>query len=174
MAEKLDGKGTNGERLTTLESAVNRILDSTEAHRVEVAAKMGELTRAIAELTRAIKKPAKKNRKHDSSSSSDSKIDRRNEDDESDDSDRNSQSSKKSKTVNKKTNALKDCRKLTIPIFSGDDIHGWIYRIVRYFEVQEFSQKDQLKAVAICLEGAPLSWFRWHDSKTPFSSWKKF
>lgn len=174
MAEKLEGKGTNGERLAALESSVNRILDSTEAHRVEVATQMEEFTKAMTNLTLAIKKPIKKNRNRNSDSSSDSETDRENKDDESDDSDRDSQSSKKSKKGNKKRNALKDCRKLKTPIFNGEDVHGWIYRVERYFEVQEFSQKDQLKAVAICLEGAPLSWFRWHDSKTPFCSWRKF
>ncbi|KAJ9556550.1 hypothetical protein OSB04_011164 [Centaurea solstitialis] len=74
----------------------------------------------------------------------------------------------------KKGDPWRDCRKLEIPIFSGVDVHGWIYKAERYFEIHKFEKKDQLRAVAICLEGAPLTWFRWNDAKKPFRSWAGF
>ena len=55
---------------------------------------------------------------------------------------------------------MRDCRKLQIPVFSGEDVQGWIYRVENYFEVHQFGKKDRLLAVTLCLEGAPLNWFK--------------
>ncbi|CAI9303728.1 unnamed protein product [Lactuca saligna] len=63
MIEKLEGKGTNAERLAALEGAVNQVLDASEAHRLEVATQMQVLTKAVSELTEAIKGPKKKHKK---------------------------------------------------------------------------------------------------------------
>ncbi|GJS90841.1 ankyrin repeat-containing protein [Tanacetum coccineum] len=35
-------------------------------------------------------------------------------------------------------------RKLNMPIFEGEDAHGWIYRMERYFDIQEIQEIDQL------------------------------
>ena len=72
MTEKLEGKGTNAERLAVLEGAVNQVLDASEAHRLEVATQMQVLTKAVSELTEAIKGPKKKHKNSYHSSSSDS------------------------------------------------------------------------------------------------------
>ncbi|PWA67746.1 Ankyrin repeat-containing protein [Artemisia annua] len=58
-------------------------------------------------------------------------------------------------------NAEHRMRKLKMPIFEGDDAHGWIYRVERYFEVQ----------AALCLEGEALAWYRWYEQQEPFDSW---
>ncbi|CAH1433964.1 unnamed protein product [Lactuca virosa] len=176
MSDKLEGKGTNAERLAALEGAVNHMLDSTEAHRVEVAVQMQELTKAVSDLIQAVKKPGKKGGKANYSSFDDSGDDDGDEEDDPDDSDKssNSDNSKRSKKKHRKRNPLLDCRKLKIPIFSGEDVHGWIYKVERYFEIHKFGKKDQLRAVAICLEGAPLTWFRWNNAKKPFQSWGRF
>lgn len=176
MAEKLEGKGTNAERLAALEGAVNQMLDASGTHRTEVATQMQVLTKAVADLTLAVREPRKKQRKLRYSSSSDSEESEVDEEDESDDSDGSAMtnSSKRAKKKKKRRDPLLDCRKLTIPIFSGTDVHGWVYKVERYFEVHKFRKKDQLRAVAICLEGAPLTWFRWNDAKKPFRSWERF
>ncbi|CAI9284397.1 unnamed protein product [Lactuca saligna] len=140
MTEKLEGKGTNAERLAALEGSVNQVIDASEvAHRVEVATQM---------------------------QSEDD------EDEESSESDNNANNddSKRAKKKKKKRDPLFDCWKLKIPVFSGADVHGWIYKVERYFEVHKFGKKDQLWAVAICLEDAPLTWFRWNVAKNPFRS----
>lgn len=170
MSDKLEGKGTNVERLAALEGVVNHMLDSTEAHRVEVAIQMQELTKAVSDLTQAVKKPGKKGGKANYSSFEDSGDDDGDEEDDPDDSDKssNSDNSKRSKKKHRKRNPLLDCRKLKISIFSGEDVHGWIYKVERYFEIHKFGKKDQLQAVAICLEGVPLTWFRWNSAKKPF------
>ncbi|GKD53405.1 putative mitochondrial protein [Tanacetum coccineum] len=51
-------------------------------------------------------------------------------------------------------------RKLKMPIFEGDDAHGWIYRVERYFEVQGVIRRERLRAAALCLEGEALAWYR--------------
>nr|GEU29164.1 hypothetical protein [Tanacetum cinerariifolium] len=51
-------------------------------------------------------------------------------------------------------------RKLKMSIFKGDDAHGWIYRVERYFEVQVVIRRERLWAAALCLEGEALAWYR--------------
>nr|GEV16166.1 ankyrin repeat-containing protein [Tanacetum cinerariifolium] len=52
-------------------------------------------------------------------------------------------------------------RKLKMPIFEGEDVYGWIYRMERYFHIQGLEARDQLTAAELCLEGQALSWYRW-------------
>nr|GFA91710.1 ankyrin repeat-containing protein [Tanacetum cinerariifolium] len=61
-------------------------------------------------------------------------------------------------------------RKLKMPIFEGDDAHGWIYRVERYFEVQGVIRRERLLAATLCLEGEALAWYRWYEQQ-PFESW---
>ncbi|GKD54213.1 hypothetical protein Tco_1287600 [Tanacetum coccineum] len=42
-------------------------------------------------------------------------------------------------------------RKLNMPIFEGEDAHGWIYRMERYFDIQEIQEIDQLWAAILCM-----------------------
>ncbi|GJW60699.1 hypothetical protein Tco_0110034 [Tanacetum coccineum] len=65
-------------------------------------------------------------------------------------------------------------RKLKMPLFDGEDAYGWIYRVERYFEIQEHPQQEQLRASALCMEGEALSWYRWSEGRTPFHSWDGF
>nr|KAJ0197601.1 hypothetical protein LSAT_V11C700383600 [Lactuca sativa] len=139
MADKLERKGTNAERLGSLETTVNRILDAAEAHKEEffsgVTERHHQRQRRFRRFTR-LKEIQKKKEKRRSTG--------------------------------------QEYRKLKIPIFSGEDVQGWVYRIERYFEVQEVKRKERLKVVAVCLEGPPLSWYRWQDSRKPFNSWSRF
>ena len=59
-----------------------------------------------------------------------------------------------------------------MPIFEGEDAHGWIYRMERYFDIQEIQEMDQLWAAVLCMEGPALSWYRWSEGRAPFRSWK--
>ncbi|GJY03101.1 ankyrin repeat-containing protein [Tanacetum coccineum] len=61
-----------------------------------------------------------------------------------------------------------------VPLFDGEDAYGWIYRVERYFEIQELPQQEQLRAAALCMEGEALSWYRWSEGRTPFHSWDGF
>ena len=63
-------------------------------------------------------------------------------------------------------------RKLKMPIFEGEDAHGWIYRMERYFDIQEIQEMDQLWAAVLCMEGPALSWYRWSEGRALFRSWE--
>ncbi|GJY68145.1 ankyrin repeat-containing protein [Tanacetum coccineum] len=65
-------------------------------------------------------------------------------------------------------------RKLKMPVFDGEDAYGWIYRVERYFEIQGIPPQEQLRVVVVCMEGDALSWYRWSEGQTPFSSWEEF
>ena len=56
-----------------------------------------------------------------------------------------------------------------MPLFGGEDVYGWIYKMERFFDVQGFTQPvDRLRAVVLCLEDQALSWFRWREKQEPF------
>nr|GEW21131.1 ankyrin repeat-containing protein [Tanacetum cinerariifolium] len=61
-------------------------------------------------------------------------------------------------------------RKLKMPLFDGEDSHGWIYMVERHFEVQDIQPREQLRAAVLCMEGQALSWFRWSVARSPFRS----
>ncbi|XP_020704066.2 uncharacterized protein LOC110115235 [Dendrobium catenatum] len=44
-------------------------------------------------------------------------------------------------------------RKLKMPIFEGEDAHGWIYKVERYFTVNGLTEEEKLAAAGLCLEG---------------------
>ncbi|KAG5598550.1 hypothetical protein H5410_029920 [Solanum commersonii] len=53
----------------------------------------------------------------------------------------------------------KKFRKLQLPVFEGDDPLGWIFRVERYFAVNEISEAERLQAEGVCLEEKALSWY---------------
>ncbi|PWA91318.1 Ty3/gypsy retrotransposon protein [Artemisia annua] len=63
-------------------------------------------------------------------------------------------------------------RKLKMPLFDGEDSHGWIYKVERYFEVQDIEPGEQLRAAVLCMEGQALAWFRWSEARSPFRTWE--
>nr|GEV25304.1 ankyrin repeat-containing protein [Tanacetum cinerariifolium] len=60
---------------------------------------------------------------------------------------------------------------LKMPLLDGEDSHGWIYKVERYFEVQDIQPREQPRAAVLCMEGQALSWFRWSEARSPFRSW---
>ncbi|CAI9295062.1 unnamed protein product [Lactuca saligna] len=63
-------------------------------------------------------------------------------------------------------------QKIKAPIFEGEDAFGWIYKVERFFEIQDIGVRDRLKAATICLDGKALAWFRWSQARDPFRSWE--
>ncbi|GJW97748.1 ankyrin repeat-containing protein [Tanacetum coccineum] len=43
-------------------------------------------------------------------------------------------------------------RKIKMPLFDGEDAHGWIYKAERYFEVIEVDPREQLRAAILCMK----------------------
>uniref|UniRef100_M1CU33 Disease resistance protein n=1 Tax=Solanum tuberosum TaxID=4113 RepID=M1CU33_SOLTU len=55
-------------------------------------------------------------------------------------------------------NMGKKFRELQLPVFEGEDPLGWIYRVERYFAVNEISEAERLQAAGVSLEGKTLNW----------------
>lgn len=64
-------------------------------------------------------------------------------------------------------------RKLKIPLFDGDDAESWVLRIEQYFELEEFSEEERMKAVRMSFIGEALPWYRWERNRNPFLSWEQ-
>lgn len=78
--------------------------------------------------------------------------------------DREDRGDDKSKTEDKKQEASSShtespnvdhsiFRKLEIPLFSGDDPLGWIFRAERYFKVNKVTEGEKRDAAVLCFEG---------------------
>lgn len=65
-------------------------------------------------------------------------------------------------------------RKLEIPVFKGDDAHGWLVRVERYFRVNQVREAEKLDAVVIALEERALNWFQWWEEQAPLRTWGDF
>ena len=65
-------------------------------------------------------------------------------------------------------------RKLKMPVFEGEDAHGWIYRVERYFAVNGLTEDEKLTAAALCLEGKALAWYQWCEQRDPMHTWEDF
>ncbi|KAJ1415930.1 hypothetical protein SESBI_17769 [Sesbania bispinosa] len=65
-------------------------------------------------------------------------------------------------------------RRLEIPLFSGDDVYGWVSRVERYFNLKGILEQERLQAVMVAMEGKALSWFRWWGFCNSNPSWEDF
>ncbi|CAH1439253.1 unnamed protein product [Lactuca virosa] len=62
-----------------------------------------------------------------------------------------------------------DFWKIEMPIFNGEDSHGWIYQMERYYDIQGTKRMKQLK-IASCMVGVTLAWYRSYENRTTFKS----
>ncbi|PKU67640.1 hypothetical protein MA16_Dca011218 [Dendrobium catenatum] len=65
-------------------------------------------------------------------------------------------------------------RKFRMPIFEGEDMYGWIYKVERYFAVNGLTEEEKLTAAGLCLEGKALSLFQWRDQRRSIRNWREF
>ncbi|XP_010496259.1 PREDICTED: uncharacterized protein LOC104773362 [Camelina sativa] len=64
-------------------------------------------------------------------------------------------------------------RKIKIPLFDGENAEVWVQRVEQYFEMEEFSEEEKLKAVRMCFDGEALIWYCWERDRNPFSGWEQ-
>ena len=64
-------------------------------------------------------------------------------------------------------------RKLEMPIFSGGDPLGWVFRMERYFKVNKIEEVERLDATILGLENRALNWFQWREARAPIHSWEE-
>ena len=61
-----------------------------------------------------------------------------------------------------------------LPIFSGDDPTGWLFRAERYFAINGITVEKRVISAAVCMEGMALVWFQWVEARKPNLSWGEF
>lgn len=152
-------KLTNTERIGLLESEVSKMREEAESNRVETGMQLQEILESLKSLKNERNNKKKKNEpdNEESSASDDDKT----------------KGSGIHDHGGKNKDPLRDARKIKMPIFSGEDAYGWIYRVERYFEVQGISKKDQLRAAGLCMEDSALAWYRWVEARSPCRTWEK-
>lgn len=65
-------------------------------------------------------------------------------------------------------------KRVELPIFSGEDIYGWIALAERYFRIGGYREVAKLDLVSMSLGGDVLSWFNSEVHRRPFRSWFEF
>ncbi|GAU46214.1 hypothetical protein TSUD_401760 [Trifolium subterraneum] len=65
-------------------------------------------------------------------------------------------------------------RKLTIPIFDGEDAFGWTSRVERYFELRNVTEAEKIQATMVAMEGKALIWYQWWEFCSPNPTWEDF
>lgn len=56
-------------------------------------------------------------------------------------------------------------------MFKGDDAHGWLVRVHRYFRINNVRERDKLDAVVITMEDMALNFFQWWEEHDPLRTW---
>ena len=65
-------------------------------------------------------------------------------------------------------------KKIELPIFSGEDVYGWIALAERFFRIGGYGELMKLELVSVSLSGDVLSWFNSEILRSPFVSWNDF
>jgi len=65
-------------------------------------------------------------------------------------------------------------RRLELPLFSGDDPSGWIFRMQRYFNINGIRKHEKLEATVVGLEGKALNLFQWAETWQTACDWGEF
>ncbi|KAF8107954.1 hypothetical protein N665_0116s0151, partial [Sinapis alba] len=65
-------------------------------------------------------------------------------------------------------------KRVELPVFSGNDIYGWIALAERYFRIGGHREAAKLDLVSMSLGGDVLSWFNSEIHWRPFRSWMEF
>lgn len=61
-----------------------------------------------------------------------------------------------------------------MPIFSGENPDGWLFRVERYFEVNGLTEREKLGAIVVSLDGDALSWYQWTEARKLLSRGSNF
>ena len=63
-------------------------------------------------------------------------------------------------------------RRLEMPIFQGENPDEWIFKAERYFAVNQLTEEEKIKSVALCFEATVLAWFQWESRRRGIRSWE--
>ena len=60
--------------------------------------------------------------------------------------------------------------RMELPLFSGENPDGWVYRIERYFLLTRMTETMMLETAIVSLDGDALTWFQWENQRRPITS----
>ena len=60
--------------------------------------------------------------------------------------------------------------RMELPLFSGDNPDGWVYKTERYFLLMHLTEAQMLETAIIGLDGDALTWFQWENQRRPITS----
>ncbi|ESQ36954.1 hypothetical protein EUTSA_v10002674mg [Eutrema salsugineum] len=61
-------------------------------------------------------------------------------------------------------------RRIEVPLFDGSSAEQWVMRVEQYFELENLTEEEKLKAVRISYVDEALMWYRWERQRNPFQS----
>ena len=64
--------------------------------------------------------------------------------------------------------------KLEIPLFSGDNVLGWLFQIEHFFHFHNTPPDQRLDIASFYMSGLALGWFKWMHSTNQLSTWEAF
>lgn len=64
--------------------------------------------------------------------------------------------------------------KLEVPIFTGEDVLGWLFQINHYFFFHQTPEDQRVAIAAFYMRGSALHWFQWLQATTQLSHWEEF
>ncbi|KAH7676680.1 Acid proteases protein [Dioscorea alata] len=64
--------------------------------------------------------------------------------------------------------------KTEVPIFTGDDVLGWLFQINHYFFFNQIPDNQRVSIAAFYMGGTALHWFQWLQAKAQLSHWEDF
>lgn len=65
-------------------------------------------------------------------------------------------------------------RELEIPLFTGEDSVGWLFKMERYFSINSVTEEEKLEAAVVCLERKVLNWYHWLEVLSLVKTWVAF
>ena len=75
---------------------------------------------------------------------------------------------KSSEDANSDRNKFK---KVEMPIFNGDDLDSWLFRVERYFQIHKLTDYEKMTVATISFEGPALNWYRSQEERDKFAYW---
>ncbi|CAM8956889.1 unnamed protein product [Rhodiola kirilowii] len=64
--------------------------------------------------------------------------------------------------------------RLEIPLFTGENVKGWIFQIERFFHLHFTPPDQQLLIATFYMSGSALLWYQWMHNTKQLSNWEAF
>lgn len=62
--------------------------------------------------------------------------------------------------------------KLEVPLFSGDNVHSWIFQIQLFYTYHSIPEEQKIYIAAFYMTGVALQWYQWLSSTNQLTTWE--